>query len=163
MFNEKSICLITKTPDDVFKEFQSKFECIESAGCLIVNKKQQWLMIYRLNHWDLPKGKIDHNESPLQTAIREIKEECNLSLNAHNCTFFEHTYHIYTLNNKPIFKQTHWFLCHYNENHSNLIPQTEENIEKIEWVSLTQWEERKNKSYPSIVQVVNKYIQNIEE
>ncbi|MGQ9846564.1 MAG: NUDIX hydrolase [Bacteroidales bacterium] len=163
LFNEKSLCLITTNPDYTFKEFQSKYERIEAAGCLVVNEKQQWLMIYRLNHWDLPKGKIDAGESPLQTAIREIKEECNLSINAEKCTFFEHTYHVYQLNNKPILKQTHWYLCHYNQNHSDLIPQTEENIEKVEWVNLTQWTELKKISYPSIVQVVDKYIQNIDK
>lgn len=163
LFNKKSISLIAANPDSAFKEFQSKYERIEAAGCLIVNEKQQWLMIYRLNHWDLPKGKIDAGESPLQTAIREIKEECNVSLKAQHCTFFEHTYHVYPLNNKPILKQTHWYLCHYNDYSSVLIPQTEENIEKVEWVNRKQWVERKKYSYPSIVQVVNKYIQNIEK
>lgn len=163
LFNEKSICIIATNPDNVFKEFQSKYECIEAAGCLIINEKQQWLMIYRLKHWDLPKGKIDAGENPVQTAIREIKEECNVSLKAQNCAFFEHTYHVYQLNNRPVLKQTHWYLCYYNDYASELIPQTEENIEKVEWVNRMQWVERKKYSYPSIVQVVNKYIQNIEK
>lgn len=158
LFNEKSIVLITKKPEVAFNEFQSNYEPIEASGCLIVNEQQQWLMIYRLGYWDLPKGKIDEGESPLQTAVREIKEECNITINPDDCTFFEHTYHVYNLNNKPILKRTHWYLCNYREQYTLLIPQIEENIEKVEWVSREQWKKRKQLSYPSIVQVVEKFL-----
>jgi len=157
LFHEKSLVLISKNPDETFNEFQSHYEQIEAAGGLIVNPQQQWLMIYRLGRWDLPKGKIDEGESPLQTAVREIKEECNVNLNPDDCKFFEHTYHVYTLKNRTILKKTHWYLCRYNEANTILIPQTEEGIEKVEWVSREQWNERKQNSYPSIVQVVEKY------
>jgi len=158
LFNEKSIVLISKNPEVTFNEFQSNYELIDAAGCLVVNNEQQWLMIYRLGYWDLPKGKIDEGESPLQTAVREIKEECNIIINPDDCTFFEHTYHVYNLNNKSILKCTHWYLCHYREQDTVLIPQVEENIEKVEWVNREQWKKRKQLSYPSIVQVVEKYL-----
>ena len=32
-------------------------------------------------HWDIPKGMIEHNESPIDTAIRETFEETNIQLN----------------------------------------------------------------------------------
>ncbi len=159
MFDEKSLCLVTQRPDVAFKEFQSNYKVIEAAGGLILNGNDQWLMIYRLNKWDLPKGKMDKGETPLQTAVREIMEECNVHLHPDDCRFLEHTYHTYILKEKRIFKRTHWFLCHHKHS-DKLIPQTEENIEKVEWVHREQWNELKKNSYPSIVQVVQKYLGN---
>lgn len=158
MFNEKSIVLSTNKVDAVFNQFQSYYKLIEAAGGLIVNEKSQWLMIYRLGRWDLPKGKIDEGENSLHTAVREIKEECNLSINSDHCCFLDHTFHVYILKNTPILKKTHWFLCQYKEENETLIPQTEENIEKVEWVSSEMWNELKHFSYPSILQVINKYL-----
>lgn len=159
VFDEKSLILITQTPDKAFNRFQSHYKLIEAAGGLILNNESQWLMIYRLGKWDLPKGKIDEGENSLQAAVREMMEECNVHLNPTDCNFFEHTYHTYILNNKRILKKTYWYKCYYNKA-EKLTPQTEENIEKVEWVSLRKWEKYQNNSYPSIIQVINKYLNN---
>ncbi len=157
LFNEKSLVLSTNNVDATFNQFKSYYKLIEAAGGLIVNPKSQWLMIYRLGRWDLPKGKIDEGETPLQTAVREIKEECNITINPKHCNFLDHTFHVYTLKNTPILKKTHWFLCLYKKENDIIIPQTEENIEKVEWISQEKWNELKHLSYPSIVQIINKY------
>ncbi|GAB4446281.1 MAG: NUDIX domain-containing protein [Bacteroidales bacterium] len=158
-FDEKSLCLISSQPDSTFKEFQSNYHSIVAAGGLILNDNNEWLMIYRLNKWDLPKGKMDKGETPLQAAVREIAEECNVHLQSDKCSFLVNTYHTYKLNNTKIFKKTHWFLCQYKQIEM-LIPQTEEDIEKVEWVNTQQWEKYKQNSYPSIIQVINKYLNN---
>jgi 8-oxo-dGTP pyrophosphatase MutT (NUDIX family) len=51
-----------------------------SSGILILNEFNQILVCHVTgqNFWDLPKGKMELNESPIQTAIRECKEECSL-------------------------------------------------------------------------------------
>ena len=146
-------------PSPAEAAFMDLFKRIDAAGGLVTNEKGDLLFIQRLGRWDLPKGKMDKGETPLQTAVREIMEECNVHLNPDDCSFLEHTYHTYVLKEKKIFKRTHWFLCHHKHS-DKLIPQTEENIEKVEWVNREQWNELKENSYPSIVQVVQKYLGN---
>lgn len=56
----------------------------QSAGTIIVNEKCEILMGHVTNSfpqmWDLPKGMVEDNESPIDAAIRECKEEFGLTL-----------------------------------------------------------------------------------
>ena len=50
------------------------------AGCLLFNQEQQLLILkptYR-DCWLLPGGVVEHNESPRQACIREVKEETGI-------------------------------------------------------------------------------------
>jgi len=51
-----------------------------SCGVLIIDEKENILMLHATGqaHWDLPKGTQDAGESPLDTAIRELKEETGI-------------------------------------------------------------------------------------
>ena len=51
---------------------------IIAAGGLVLNEKNELLMIFRRNKWDLPKGKLDEGESIEACALREVKEETGL-------------------------------------------------------------------------------------
>ena len=48
---------------------------IEAAGCIVKNEEGKILMMKRLGKWDLPKGKIDKGETPIQASLRELEEE----------------------------------------------------------------------------------------
>lgn len=54
-----------------------------SAGVVIYRKEKNdtkyLLLNYPAGHWDFVKGKMEKNEKPIQTAIRETKEETGLS------------------------------------------------------------------------------------
>ena len=53
----------------------------KSAGIVIVreeNDKLLYLLLRAYRNWDFPKGLIDGNELPLETAIREVKEETGI-------------------------------------------------------------------------------------
>lgn len=53
-----------------------------ASGVLFFNKKQEVLLV-KPNYkegWGIPGGVVDENESPLQAAIREVKEELNLAI-----------------------------------------------------------------------------------
>lgn len=54
---------------------------MKSAGIILVRKNEQkweYLLLRCFKYWDFPKGEIDHNESPLQAALRELKEETSI-------------------------------------------------------------------------------------
>ena len=53
-----------------------------SCGVVILNRERELLLCHVTgqNHWDLPKGGIDHGETPLEAAIRETREESGLRL-----------------------------------------------------------------------------------
>ncbi len=40
--------------------------------------REYLLLNYRRGYWDLPKGKLEGNETNLEAAVRELKEETNL-------------------------------------------------------------------------------------
>ena len=46
------------------------------------NQRQLLLVKHKAGHWALPKGHPEEGESPKQTALRELKEETNLSIKA---------------------------------------------------------------------------------
>lgn len=55
-----------------------------SAGAIIFfqNKNiREYLLLYYLGgHWDFPKGHVELGENPIETVIREVKEETNLNI-----------------------------------------------------------------------------------
>lgn len=53
-----------------------------SAGIIVFFQnstgREYLILNYPKGHWDLPKGKMELNETKLETAQRELKEETNL-------------------------------------------------------------------------------------
>ena len=51
-----------------------------SCGIVIVNAAAEVLLCHATGtyHWDIPKGGTDPGELPVQTALRETREECGL-------------------------------------------------------------------------------------
>jgi bis(5'-nucleosidyl)-tetraphosphatase len=54
-----------------------------SAGIIIYTKKDSTILYlllrYGSGHWDFPKGKIEAGETKQEAALRELKEETNLT------------------------------------------------------------------------------------
>ena len=158
--NANSYCLninlicISEDPFEMFNDFQLNFEIILAAGGVVQNSKKDVLMIYRNCIWDLPKGKIEINEPPKLAAIRELKEETNVSVETVNSNHFS-TYHIYLSMSKVILKKTKWFFIKTNLEHQ-LIPQLEEGITAVSWISSSKI--KNIKTYNSIKDVLNFFI-----
>jgi 8-oxo-dGTP pyrophosphatase MutT (NUDIX family) len=122
----------TDNVEDTWQKFCSLFRVIEAAGGLVSNTDKEYLCIFRRGSWDLPKGKIDKDETPEETAIREVREETGLKellLEKHIID----TYHIYKLKERLVLKRTYWYQM-ANDSNGKLIPQTEEDIEKALWL-----------------------------
>jgi len=123
---------------------------ITAAGGLVQNSNGEFLLMFRRGFWDLPKGKLDAGESIPDCAIREVQEETglqSLELGPFICT----TTHPYfdTWLNKDVVKHTHWFSMLSLAN-DTLVPQTEEDIEKLVWATVPELPEYLNNTYPTI-------------
>ncbi len=130
---------------------------IIAGGGVVVNEKNQVLFIYRRKKWDLPKGKLDPGEDIKACAIREVMEETGIrNLTIGNLIIV--TTHSYEENGLNMQKETHWFEMKASTvDNPILTPQLEEDIEKIEWVSLENLEEYLSETYRSIQQVLNSW------
>ena len=118
-----------------WENFISNFQLVVAAGGYVKNKKREILFIKRNGIWDLPKGKLENNESLFKCAERE-------------------TYHTYKLNGINYLKHTHWynFECDFK---GLLVPQTSEGIELVKWVNQTEIKSHLRNSFKSIQEVVN--------
>ena len=127
---------------------------IIAAGGLVLNDKQELLMLFRRGKWDLPNGKLDEGETVEACALREVKEETGLQ-NIDMQNFIALTFHEYfdAYSNKNVIKETHWYKM-YASGNQTLIPQTEEDIEKIEWTDENNIHEKLNNSYPNIMEII---------
>lgn len=151
------VYLYTPDLESGWNYFLTQIKVVPAAGGLVKNNKNDILFIYRNNIWDLPKGRIEKNESIETAAIREVEEECsifNLTIEKQLIT----TYHIY-FQNKNKLKLTYWFLM--NSNYDNpLIPQIEEGITKVEFIKEESIDTILKESYANIRLVYDCYKDN---
>ena len=127
---------------------------IIAAGGLVLNEKDELLMIFRRGFWDLPKGKLDEGESIPECAVREVQEETGLK----NITLQDAvgiTYHEYEEKGEPVLKETHWYKMLASDA-EELVPQAEEDILQIEWVAKDAIAKKLEKTYTNIVEIVSK-------
>jgi 8-oxo-dGTP pyrophosphatase MutT (NUDIX family) len=139
--------------DKLKKVFFKNFTLIEAAGGIVQNNKKELLFIYRLNKWDLPKGKMEKGESPAECALREVEEETGVT----NLTVKKkagETYHTYDQFGKHFLKITHWFymICPAVQ---KLVPQTAEDITEIKWVATKDIKDPIANTYPSIKDILS--------
>ena len=52
----------------------------KSCGCIIINKNKVLLIKQTKGHWGFPKGHVEKDETEIETAIREVKEETGLDI-----------------------------------------------------------------------------------
>ena len=69
------------------------------------------LLHYRSGHWDFPKGNIESNESEIQTATRELREETDITKFRLIPNFRYTLGYKYTKKSKLISKQVILFLA----------------------------------------------------
>jgi 8-oxo-dGTP pyrophosphatase MutT (NUDIX family) len=132
--------------------FFKKFTIVKAGGGFVQNENDEVLMMFRRGKWDLPKGKLDKKETIEECALRETEEETalkNIKLISPLITSY-HTYHEGT---RSILKETSWFKMRVS-GEQNLVPQTTEQISKLEWVSKDNLEKYLQNSFPSVIDVL---------
>jgi ADP-ribose pyrophosphatase YjhB (NUDIX family) len=150
--------IISSSMPSVKKYLRRRFRIVTAAGGLI-RKKEKFLMIYRMKKWDLPKGKRERNEKYKHTAIREVEEECNITvkLGGKICT----TWHTYTMNKHAMLKKTRWFLMDAADD-AKMKPALEEDIEELRWMNKKEVYHALEHSYKSISYVFERYYRKVE-
>lgn len=55
-----------------------KFE--KCCGAIIIDNKKVLIVKHQKGHFDFPKGHVENNETEVETALREVKEETSLEI-----------------------------------------------------------------------------------
>lgn len=158
--NKQNMFVVCNQLDKVWKDFIKKMKVIKAGGGLVLNKKREMLFIFRRGKWDLPKGKLDKGEKIEACAVREVKEECGIkSLKLDSK--LANTYHVYFIKEKPVLKITSWYLMHLTKA-EKLVPQTEEDISELRFVSMKQYTKTiKKKTFPLIAGLIEALPPNV--
>lgn len=148
----QSVTLVVENKPAIETQIKNFYKVVKAAGGVVFNEEQKVLMMYRLGKWDLPKGKRDDNEKAKQTAVREVEEECGIKvqLTEKLCT----TWHTYTMGTRKILKRTKWYRMNCTDE-TKMQPQTEEGIEKLEWMTEKEVQTALLNSYSSIRYVID--------
>jgi 8-oxo-dGTP pyrophosphatase MutT (NUDIX family) len=122
----------TGDPDALLQRLVKRYQHLQAAGGLITNAAGEILLMFRRGKWDLPKGKMEENETPEETALREITEETGLR-NINIEKKLTETWHAYHQFGQDLLKQTHWFKIRFTGTELT-VPQIEEDIMDIQWI-----------------------------
>ncbi|QOR74185.1 ADP-ribose pyrophosphatase YjhB, NUDIX family [Cruoricaptor ignavus] len=132
--SRSSLAVVSHDVEGMWSDFRKHYKNIEAAGGLVENSEGKFLFIHRLGKWDLPKGKLEKNETVPDAAVREVSEETALS-GVGLEKFISTTYHTYReRDGKLILKITHWFKMKYSGMDLPQ-PQTEEGITEVRWMT----------------------------
>lgn len=145
-----------KNVKTIFKEFTDLFTVIKAGGGLVHTRNRHYLLIYRNDKWDLPKGKKESKfEKIMETARREVMEETGIS----DLTILRKlpsTYHFYMQSNQYILKKCVWFEMSTLQKNQP-VPQQEENITDAKWLTKKQVKSYYPQMYPSIQWLIAQY------
>lgn len=144
--------------ENLWKKFVNHFDYLEAAGGLVKNNKDEILFIYRLEKWDLPKGKVEPGETTELAALREVEEECGIT-ELKIKAFIGNTYHLY-YDSTLRLKSTYWYEMSYDGN-EELIPQIEEGIGVAKWKLKSEIPGLLGNTYENIKIVLESGLNNI--
>lgn len=149
--NVRAVALYGENAEQLWTDFCACFTQLEAAGGYVTNAQGKLLVFFRRNSWDMPKGKIDPGETPEEAALREVREETGLQQITLG-PFITHTWHTYTQKGEHILKRTWWYRMTTTD--TDVKPQTEEDIEEIQWVEPNAWLKTMPVLYKSIREVI---------
>ncbi len=133
--------------EEMWNYFLKNFKVIEAAGGVVQNNKNKVLFILRNEKWDLPKGKVEKDESIQEAALREVEEECGV-FDLRSGDFIMKTYHTYEYKKQQILKISHWYKM--KSSTKSLKPQIEEGITEVVWKNDNQIQLALKNTYPNI-------------
>lgn len=148
----KIFLLLSPQFKTIFKSIKHRMLFIKAAGGIVRNESNQALFIFRNGKWDLPKGKMEEDENSRSAAIREVEEECGIRIDASG-EKIANTYHIYEMNGQMLLKKTAWYWMKASKK-EKLIPQVEEGITEVRWLSKSELAMVRENTYPLIRELI---------
>lgn len=100
----------------------------KSCGAVIFDNDKVLVLKQVQGHWGFPKGHVENNETEIETAIREIKEETNLDVEINEKFRYVETYSP----KENVTKDVVFFVA--KKIGGDVKPQEEE-VSEIKWVS----------------------------
>jgi len=149
------IFILTNNTAILFKKLKSEISQITAGGGMVLNEKNELLMIKRHNRWDLPKGKQEKGEKIQDTALREVQEECGIN-ELKIIRKLKPTYHIYQEKDTWILKKTCWYQM-FSSDLKVPEPQTVESITQVLWLNKKGVLKNMSNTYPNISELLNRY------
>ena len=134
--------------EKLLKHLFKKLPVVTAGGGMVLNPKNEVLFIYRNGRWDLPKGKVEKNESIEAGALREVEEETGVK-NLKISKFLQTTYHIFQRKGRYRLKVTYWYEM-TTDYTGELIPEEKEGIKKVKWKDMEKAQKALKKSYANI-------------
>jgi len=120
-----------------------KKNLIESAGGVVIRKTEKGfstILLYKNNHWILPKGRIEKGESKKKTALREVHEETSIPLNKMRIITelgkINYMAHQSTDNYSPRPKIVTYFLI--QTSYKKIKPLKTDGFQKASWINLNR-------------------------
>jgi 8-oxo-dGTP pyrophosphatase MutT (NUDIX family) len=139
-----------------------KLPVIESAGGLVCNDRHHILLMFKRGKWDMPKGRIEAENTREESALREVGEETGLNIKKLDVQAkLVSTWHTTRHGNVRYLKKTHWYLMHYNGKDDDLMPQVEEGIIECRWVHLSDLPEYRELLRARINYVIDFWHENL--
>lgn len=133
---------------------------IKAAGGIVKNANGESLLIMRNGNWDLPKGKIEREETPEVAAVREVEEETGIGGLKIDRLLLE-SFHVYDMYGGWHIKRTYWFTMSTNEGFGGK-PQVEEGITECHWCNKQERKKRLNQSF-SMMKLIESNLEKIEQ
>ncbi|MFD2516613.1 NUDIX hydrolase [Salinimicrobium flavum] len=134
--------------EKLLKHLFKKLPVVTAGGGMVFNPEKEVLFIYRNGRWDLPKGKIEKDESLEEGAIREVEEETGVK-GLKVDKFLQKTYHVFQRKGKYKLKVTYWFQMSTDYT-GELVPEEKEGIMKVKWKDVVKAQKALKKSYANI-------------
>ncbi len=144
--------IYSESLNELYQNLKSCFKYVEAAGGLVKDGRDKILIINRYEHWDLPKGKVEHGESYQEAAVREVKEECGIM--PFVVKQLPSTFHTFYQDDKYYLKRTYWFEMLY-KGHEELIPKTDEGITEARWIPRYEIDKVRKKTFKSLLDIWN--------
>jgi len=106
----------------------------KSCGAIVFNNDRVLLVKHRGGHYGFPKGHMEKNETEIETAIREVKEETNIDI------IIDKDKRIVTSYMMPngILKEVVYFIAK-NKNEETISQEGE--IKEVIWIDYTRVKE----------------------
>lgn len=151
---ESDTSILVDNPDDFLQNLKKSFEVRLAGGGVVLNDRNEILVIKRNGKYDFPKGHLEKNETIEECSLREVMEETGIR----GLKIIEKlpiSYHFYLEKGNKILKETHWFKM-YASVTSDLKPQIDEGIEDVFFLSISEARLKKELFWKSLQCLINR-------